>query len=173
MLFFNATKTGAAESSVRQGATVRMAFVLLCGPSTIQLWRLFLCCTTTNGLENIITCLSNPHPRSPAPSKMWVLSCSLPFGICECCSTGEGTYISHMWACALPLIICPDPGLPLFPSTLITINLQRVQEGAWSMTPEPLLSNFLINQVIIPHLSDFNRKTTKLFQGRGLWNLVS
>lgn len=112
-------------------------------------------------------------PRSPAHSKMWVLSCSLPFGICECCSTGEGTYISHMWACALPLIICPDPGLPLFPSTLITINLQRVQEGAWSMTPEPLLSNFLINQVIIPHLSDFNRKTTKLFQGRGLWNLVS
>lgn len=90
MLLFNATKTGVAESSVRQGAAVRMAFVLFCGPSTIQLWYLLLYCTTTNSLENVTTDLSNPHPHSP--SKMWVLSCSLPSGVCECCRTREAMH---------------------------------------------------------------------------------
>lgn len=51
VLFLNATKARVAESSVRQGAAVRMAFVLLCGPATIHLRCLLLPRTTTNSLE--------------------------------------------------------------------------------------------------------------------------
>lgn len=108
----------------------------------------------------------------------WVLSGSLPLGFCECCRTREGMHnLINVSTCSAT-DPHPPPRVCLVSKYSDDRQLHRVlyavhRQWRQAWTLKPLLTNFLINQIILPQLSDFNRKTTKLFQGRGLWNPVS